>query len=1078
MTDSSRFEEAKKWVDSLQDRWRLQVLTKKFRVDPKTGVQTELPVRIRRFVEGMPWALVQDAIDYLLSQAPYSGIIFNGVPLEGTYRPTITTWKRDDQDETVSKTSDRRTDGTYTLVQDLIDDHSSEKISVGSSASCSEEVVTEWHWDESAIGSLPPDAGEQGVSYAIQAVSRNEDGTFDYALVCRRAKTQHAGRHVTVDDATSHVEVDSWNNLYGNSVDGFCDELGNPIQVPHPEFEEGTKLELRTSENDDCTFRVEATWTSVKKVESKRVTEKDQFREQQSVTTFGATDPLPDAPEPADGVVKRHENQLNPDGSMTTVESKDVEVPVSESVVEVMVGRKGVRRTVTDRNQEVPADTSSVDLGGSVRVEKTPGKRFNNTVSTWIRSAFLKVADVCKIDLFSHRHSKTEAGLSEIPKDDDHVKDSGKGGVVKTRTTQMDEDGSITKIDETETEQKVLKARESWVYGLFGRRHRVENQHVAGPIVPPQPSRSAVGKTITNERTPGGLYNTIEEEIDRTASPVEVGSGCERTVFEHTDTESERRPDGSDPGHVDEAGGGVHRRRTVELNDDGSSTVRTSVTEERPVEGAEVIYRRTAKAVFRRVTDRNVKTAAVPPLAAGETQSHVTNPGGTRNVTKETIELTGGVDRGHCRRDIFSHEHDNVSVTKGVTADTTDTPAPGDGKSYSKESTVSDDGLVTTTLRETKENTVSDAQVSFERKPRGLVKTVLTKSGTTPARDPGVNNIGSQRHVKTPGGRFDLEVREVTPSTEPDSARCQTTVFEHVHDQVTMSKGVVDKSDAPMAGGGRYYEKTSELDSDGLVKTVVRTHEEKPSVPSGAGRSSDAFQNSVTTVTRGNPNPDNNVVASTGLVITSRSTRQPGGTWEIERTESRAKPAVKWDAQVTTSGMFKVATMGFSNMSPSSFYHEISSMLSKAQSWARETYGGLVSSSARVSHSSSMNKYGLLDGVVTATVEWPTTAGLSATLVNFRYDLVHENVTPMYDTTTNANGDVVLRVRTQVAKITRQCRFVAGFGVGNLSSLFSGTAYEGTRFSYNSFTGAWSGTIVEREERKFDYSGETRTITV
>ena len=75
--------------------WRLEVLQKRF--SPKAG--REIPIRIRRFLKGIPWAQVHDAIRYLISQAPYEGIIYNGVELDGKYRPTLTQWRRDDQEQ-------------------------------------------------------------------------------------------------------------------------------------------------------------------------------------------------------------------------------------------------------------------------------------------------------------------------------------------------------------------------------------------------------------------------------------------------------------------------------------------------------------------------------------------------------------------------------------------------------------------------------------------------------------------------------------------------------------------------------------------------------------------------------------------------------------------------------------------------------------------------------------------------------------------------------------------------------------------------------------------------------------------
>ena len=1066
MADSSKVEEAKKWVDSLQDRWRLQVLSKRFRIDKTTGEQVDMPVRIRRFVEGVPWALVEESVKYLLSKAPYTGIVYNGVEVGGSYRPTMTTWKRDDNDEVNSKTSIKRNDGTYTLIQDLVDERHSDSYDAVTQVSCSEEVLTTWHWDEANIESLPS-GGEQGVTYAVASAGRNEDGTFNYSLVKRVAKTQHSAKHVQTDDAVSKVEVETWDNVYG-AFGEYTDELGNDLSIPTPSGESGTKCEVQTSENDDCTFRISATWTATKEAVAKESCEKDQFKHGHSTTTFGQAAALGEAPEPAGGVVTKHDTQLNPDGTHTNTVSTETERPVGGATVEIHVGRRGTRRTVVDTNQDTPASTTSVGLGGAVKVEKTPGKLFNNTVTSWVTSALAKVADVCKIDVFRHQHSNTEAGLSELPIGD--VDGSGVGGVVKTRTTQMDDDGAITRTLETETEKPVEKSRESWIYGLFGRRHRTENQHQAAPLAAPAASGSLVGTTIVNEKTPGGLYNTTVEEIDRTAGSVNAGAGCAKTVFEHEDKTVVRDPSGALPPCVEAAGGGVHRQRTSTLNDDGSSTVQDVTTTEVKVEQADVEYRRTAKAVFERVTDRNTTAAAGKPTNAGETEAHTTNPGGTRNVTKTKIEITGGTDHGRCRQDIFSHEHDETKVTKGITADTSDTPAPGGGKTYSKESSVDDLGLVTTVTRTTTENEVKDANVSYERKVRGLVTTKTVKSGSVAASDPGDGKVGSvSGHVKTPGGLYDLTTRSLTPSAKPDSARCTKTVFEHVHDTVTMSEGAVDTSDAPVAGGGHYYEKTSELDGDGFVKTVVRDHNELPSVPSGASAYVDAHYSSSSTTTQGESSGVPVATHSPGRIESVRTTRHPGGTWEVTKEVQTAKIGQTWSAESSSNNVVRIATVGFFNLQASSFSTVVGNLINKGASWAQGTVNGVCSEGLRFSCSSTMNKFGYLDGSATVVVQWPSTAFMNTVLCSIRYMEKHRNVKPMYRTGTNSSGQAVVKVVNQIATISRECEFCAGFGRSTVEGKFSGTVYPGTHAIFHPNSGAWSGTIIKGETEEITY---------
>ena len=88
--DPSIVKQAREWIDrvdagrGLSNSWRLQIIQKRYRkrdVPSDTGTALEcdgescvgLPMRIRRFVPGCPWALVDQAIRYLVCKAPYEG---------------------------------------------------------------------------------------------------------------------------------------------------------------------------------------------------------------------------------------------------------------------------------------------------------------------------------------------------------------------------------------------------------------------------------------------------------------------------------------------------------------------------------------------------------------------------------------------------------------------------------------------------------------------------------------------------------------------------------------------------------------------------------------------------------------------------------------------------------------------------------------------------------------------------------------------------------------------------------------------------------------------------------------------
>lgn len=886
MSDNLVQQKAREWVDSLENRWRLQILSEKTRVNRTTGERKKLPTRIRRFAEGMPWAFVDEAIRYLLSKAPYEGVIYNGVKIRGRYRPTITTWTRDDQ---MVVNGPGKLDGTYTLVQDLVEMDIKDVYGARSSISCSEEVLTEWHWDEDSLVDLPPP--EQGVTYAIVNVGRKEDGTFDYAVVKRRALTQHAGEKTTRDTAVEKIVVDTWDNVYTDEDGRYMDDTGTYLDIPESSSGDGVVVEVSRSENPDCTFKVQAVKTTAKEICVKDMSTETQYDRRKSVSCIGQERPLPPAPPAHDGVVKQHENQLQPDGRYSTEETTSTELPVDHSVVRVTVGRRGKRREVIDRHQDLPANTEGLKVGQSVTVEKTPGHLYDNTVVNFDLSDKTPVAESCEIDLYKHDHSRTIAGVEGIPDEDDHVEGSGVDGFVKTRTTQMDDEGSVSQRNDVHRELRVDKSRETWQVGLRGVRHRVENQHVKTPWPEPEFTRDNIGKTISNERTPGGLYNVVIEGVDRNLDPLQTREGCEKTVFEHTDSRADTDPSGEFTGCVEDAGGGVHRRMQGDLTDDGSVTITRIVTNELPVRWSDVTYKRTAKATISQITDRNVLESAHANCAVGETWSHTTNPGGSRNVTRTVVEVSPEADQARCSTTVFLHSHDNVTSGQGA-VDQSCAPAAGGGHYYDKQSTMDDYGIVTTVLRDNDELARPGYQIERRMTRHGLVTRTTDKNVDQAAGVP-VKIGGVESHVVTPGGLYDHTTVSIDTTGEPDQAYCSKTVFLHAHDNVSVTADgkVVDAH--VEAGGGHYRERRSSVDDYGFVTTIVRDNTELENVKANLGYRNSALEHAESFTDR---NVSYQAKDKTDVVnhriVSTRSARNPGGTYDVTEETRSARPKV------------------------------------------------------------------------------------------------------------------------------------------------------------------------------------------
>jgi hypothetical protein len=824
---------ARSWVDAVSERkrWRVQVLSMRYREDPVTHERRELPLRIRRFAEGCPASGMKHAIDYLLSKAPYTGVIFNGEELDGSYLPTLTTWRRDDGD--TQNRSRQYTDGTYTIVQDLVDRRFSDSYDVQTQSSCSGVEETRYEWDAPSIEDVA--VGSQGVTYAVQAVGRNEDGTFNYQYVCRRAVTQHVAETVTEDDALHTTTVESWDNVYMGADGAYVNQDGETVAIPAPGVvvdaegnPTGTVVRISAPvENQDCTLKIQVVRETTKNVLVRDHSSHTQFEGDHDERVAGAALPLGLAPDPATdpGNIREHTSERQADGRYVNTVGTKVERAVAASAKEVRVGRRGRRVTVTDVNQSVPASTDSVRTGGSVRVEKTPGNLFNNTVSTWERTDEGPVGESCQDSLYEHVDRRTEAGVDSVPTD--HVS-GGTGGRVVSRTTDMDDEGAITQTTETKQERTVLAAEESWQVNIDGVAHVTKDRSAEAPAPAPAYSRDNVGKSVHNVKTPGGWYDVTTSELDRAAGTLDSESVCSRTVFEHVDASSVTDPNGSvvSPDHV-EAGDGHVRRRTARLNSSGSVTTTTEDTSEVASPAAEKSVRKTPRATITTTVDRNGTAQASSDVGVGETSSHVRTPGGLYNLTTTKVAANAAVDSARSSASRYETEEDEVTLKAGP-VDTTSATGGSGGITRVKTSELDEYGIAKTVVRETREQSVPNAEVTYRRMTRGLIKTTVDRNGTTPASDPGASAVGgSSSHTVTPGGLYNLTTVEVSASNLNDSAYHANTVFEDVDDNVTLGTGEVDNAKPSAAGGGKTHVKTSQLDEYGFVRTADRVTTEK-----------------------------------------------------------------------------------------------------------------------------------------------------------------------------------------------------------------------------------------------------------
>lgn len=523
-------ESAKKWIESLSggagglyNHWRVSLLSKRYSKDGK-----ERPLRIRRFAEGCPASCLKEALEHLLSLAPYTGVVFNGQPLEGEYRPTLTYWKRD-LGETVN--GQGRADATYTLVQDLVDADLVDAEGAGTGASCADYTTTEWHWDDAAPGDVPSTGDMQGRTYAVTGVSRNEDGTFNWSLVTRIAKTRVTEWTTVRDNLFETVETRTYDNLYGEPWE-FRDQDGDDVYVPLASVDAGVTVQAETRIQDDCTWRVDLTRVTAKRgVEALEADELTQYERKTQVQTKAVDAPLGDAPEASGGVTKAHRSELRPDGLWDVTEGTDVERRVEDAEVEVRRTLRGVIETRVDRNVE-DGSVDAPKLGDHVKVTKTPGRLYVREETHVAAEDVGTIAEACAKTIYEHEHAETSNEANQPDKEADNAGE-GKVYEVSARAT---EEGTWDVVRKTTEEIAVSNSEVEKSKTLRGVIEKRVDRNVADGST----AVSKIGDRVRVTKTPGGRY--VREVTSVSSDPVgTIAEACSNTETVHTHTTTENK---------------------------------------------------------------------------------------------------------------------------------------------------------------------------------------------------------------------------------------------------------------------------------------------------------------------------------------------------------------------------------------------------------------------------------------------------------------------------------------------------------------------------------------------------------
>jgi hypothetical protein len=707
-------------------------------------------MKLRRFVEGVPWAFVKPALDYLLSLSPYSGVIANGVDFGVAYRPTLTLWQRDAQSAALGG----RGDATYTLIQDLVETSSDDLYTVGTSSSCTETVETEYVWDATGVEDIPQ--GSVGVTYQVAAVHRNEDGTFNYALVKRVALTQHLPESVTEDNAVRRVSVETWDNVYPGPGGGYLDETGDALAVPSPGATAGVEVKQpQISVNPDCTVKIQVVREVSKTAKIRESTAKTIFESNREEGLSGQKKPLPEAPPAGDGCVKTHESQLQPDGSYATTEKAMQEIAVDDAEVEVTRGRRGTRTSKTHRNKTSAPSTSELPVGRTVKYRKTPGGRYDITESNLDVRVSSTVGSGCHRDRFKHIDTTLKASTDATV---DHVS-GGSDGKIVSKDATMDDEGFVTVTTKTEQERTVTGAEVAHQVTLDGCVKITKDHSTASRPSPLVFSRDAIGKSTQSVVTPGGRYTNETRTPARGGATVTVESA---TSAKSTDvrttvtTTSESDQAISDATSSVTSGQGVYREKTVRVNSLGGLTQSVvSITEARgKVTGEQ--YRVTPRGVVKTVTSQSASQTPKSSFTRGKPVDNQLTPGGLYTVTESAPVVVLPAGQFHSAADAHMEEVDVVSTAIATSPDKAPAAFNANGTYVTKDSTVDEYGFV-----QTVERRVTERQVTSRY---GSEDDIFHKATTTLTRssEPLAASEGPSQRVPGQGGSITKRSSQLT----------------------------------------------------------------------------------------------------------------------------------------------------------------------------------------------------------------------------------------------------------------------------------------------------------------------------
>lgn len=275
----------------------------------------------------------------------------------------------------------------------------------------------------------------------------------------------------------------------------------------------------------------------------------------------------------ANGVLVHRKITKNSDCTSDVHNTTEIEVGAPDCAENVSVSLTGTTKTTTHKNMPEKADTDNLGIGESVQNSKTPGGLWDQVIRTVVRNVRLWIRGACSKTIFKHTHSETivqgeDPGFNHVV--------AAKDGIIKETNVSLTSDGSYQVTDGTVFELPVKNASRSAQMTLQGLTVKVENKNQPEPL---SENGLKIGQSVSNTKTPGGLYDTVE--VSAGVEPAgKISENCRQDYYVHRHSETENVSEPKEVEHPFEVGTIVSVNNS--LNPNGTSNVTTTTDTAKP----------------------------------------------------------------------------------------------------------------------------------------------------------------------------------------------------------------------------------------------------------------------------------------------------------------------------------------------------------------------------------------------------------------------------------------------------------------------------------------------------------------